>query len=153
MISSQEELFRRLATLKLPKGAFIIAGSAPLLLHGIRACSGDIDVVVKPAFWPEAEKLGSTTMADYSFARMVYLEESQIQLLDRWFYPELWKDFDDLLLHTEVEYGYRFLTLESTLAWKEYTKRAKDLKDIADIEQYITQHESEFVPAVRRSRR
>ena len=155
MISSKAELFRRLAklTLKLPKDEFIIAGSAPLLLRGIRPCSGDIDVVVKPSSWSKVEKLGATTIAEYSSARMIYLDESQVQLLDRWFYPELWKDFDDLSLSTEPERGYHFLTLESTLAWKEYTKREKDLEDITFIARYITEHEAPVVvPAGRRSR-
>jgi hypothetical protein len=154
VISSIAELFRRLATLELSKDEIIVAGSAPMLLRHLRPCTRDIDVVVHPDSWPLVEKLGPTTIADYASARMVYLDDRQIQLLDGWFYPKLWNNFNDLFTSSRPVRGYHFLTLESTLAWKEYLKRDKDLKDIELIEQYLAaEHESRVAVPIRRVRR
>lgn len=55
----EQPLFRSLASLDLPADDFIIAGSGPMLAHGIRSTLGDLDVVARGAAWDKALTLGT----------------------------------------------------------------------------------------------
>jgi hypothetical protein len=132
---SRVDLFDRLARLDLPAADFVVAGSAPLLLHGLREHIHDIDVVVRPGAWAKAERLGSVHEAPYEGAHAIYLDHGLIQILDQWF-PSLWEPAE-LSASTDRVGAYRFLSLPATLVWKRYLHRPQDLRDAKAIESYL----------------
>lgn len=135
MLASREALFDTLTRLDLPATEFVVAGSAPLLLRGLRHRINDVDVVVRPRSWARAERLGPSADALYSGAREIRLAQGTLHVLDRWF-PELW-DLDEIFASTDVVGTYRFLSLEATLTWKRYLARPSDLRDVKAIERFL----------------
>jgi hypothetical protein len=135
VLASREALFDTLTRLDLPVTEFVVAGSAPLLLHRLRRRINDVDVVVRPRSWARAEALGPSSPALYSGAREIRLAQGNLHVLDRWF-PELW-DLDEVFASTDVVGTYRFLTLEATLLWKRHLARTQDLRDVGAVERFL----------------
>lgn len=127
-------LIRQVLSLGLPAEDFALAGSAPLLAHGMRAELGDVDVVARGRAWEAAQTLGRTVRAR-SGGRMVSMAKGRIEIFDSWFPPEL--PVDGLIRDSDVIDGIRFVSLRDTLLWKRYLNRDKDKEDIRLLEAYF----------------
>jgi hypothetical protein len=136
VLASRADLFDTLTRLDLPTTEFVVAGSAPLLLKGLRQRITDVDVVVRAGSWEKAEQLGESSAARFDGAREIHLADGKLHVLDRWF-PSLW-DAEEVFASTVRVGSYRFLTLPATLTWKRHLGRPKDLRDIKQIEGFLT---------------
>ncbi|MCC3652745.1 hypothetical protein LIX60_14995 [Streptomyces sp. S07_1.15] len=119
--------FRELTSLRLPAEDYVIAGSAPMLAHGIKREIGDIDVVARGEAWKIALGLGRVSKSPLGPAQRVVLFGGDIEVLDGWF------DYPVDLLINEADYfeGVRFLPLARTMEWKRTLDREVDREDIA----------------------
>ena len=127
-------LIRQVLNLGLPAEDFALAGSAPLLAHGMRAELGDVDVVARGRAWQTAQTLGKTVRAR-SGGKVVRISGGRIEIFDNWFPPEL--PVDALIRDADVIDGIRFVSLRDTLVWKRYLNRDKDKEDIRLLEAYF----------------
>ncbi|MER6784411.1 hypothetical protein ABT330_07230 [Streptomyces sp. NPDC000658] len=127
------EHFLRLRGLGLPHDDFVVAGSAPLFVRGLRERVSDLDVVARGAAWRQARTLSTPVPAPYGRGTVlsVGLPDQRIEILDAWF-PKLFGTVDLLIENAEVIEGIRFLSLSDTLRWKDELRRPKDIRDLAE---------------------
>lgn len=128
-------LVREFLSYDLDPDDYVIAGSGPLLAHGIREQISDLDVIARGAAWERACALGRRQVAPFGGAMAVYLLDGAIEVLDGWF-PGRWS-VDRLIDEAEVIEGIRFLSLRLTLEWKRLLRRDKDSADIVALERRL----------------
>lgn len=136
-------LIHDVLNLGLPAEDYALAGSAPLLAHGLRGELGDVDVVARGRAWDLAQLFGRPVRAR-SGGKMVRLSGGRIEIFDSWFPEEL--TVDALIRRADVIEGIRFVSLRDTLAWKRYLNRDKDKDDIRLIEAYFRDHYADAAP-------
>ncbi|MFC6093343.1 hypothetical protein [Saccharothrix lopnurensis] len=121
-------LFAYLRALQFPPREFLVAGSAPLMVHGFRESIADLDVVARGSAWVTAQGLGDAQPAPYQGCRSVKLFDGAVEVLDRWF-PEQYS-LDEVFARAENIDGFNFMTVAETLTWKRQLRRPKDLADV-----------------------
>jgi hypothetical protein len=130
---SEHPLFQQLARLELPIAHFVIAGSGPMLAYGLRDHIHDLDIVARKDAWDRAVSMGEAVPAPYAGARIVYLCDSAIEVIDRWFQ---W-DADELIKSAEFIESLPFVPLRITLEWKRELNRPSDRHDIQVLERVL----------------
>jgi hypothetical protein len=128
-------LVREFLSYDLDPDDYVIAGSGPLLAHGMRAQISDLDVIARGAAWERAVALGERRRPPFGDVSAVYLLDGAVEVLDGWF-PERWS-VDRLIDGADVIEGIRFLPLRLTLEWKTLLGREKDRADIAALERRL----------------
>ena len=123
------ERLKDLERLNLPKDQYLIWGSGPLAIRGLRE-GKDIDLIVSNQLWQHLVK-------DYTL-----LSKNMIRIGD----IEIWNDclnltskIDEMISHPDVIEGFPFMTLTDTIEWKKLMGREKDHKDITLIKNYWLQ--------------
>ena len=101
-----------LSKYNLPKNKYAIFGSAPLLVKGMINDINDLDVIVKPKYWPFGEEDSHRT--------------KEIEFFKSW--PGF--NVNDLINNHSFNYkGFKFINPDKVLDYKKELKRDKD-KDI-----------------------
>ena len=104
-----------LSKYNLPKNKYAIFGSTPLLVKGMINDINDLDVIVKPKYWPFGEKDSHRT--------------EEIEFFKSW--PGF--NVNDLINNHSFNYkGFKFINPDKVLEYKKELKRDKD-KDIWDL--------------------
>jgi hypothetical protein len=129
-------IVRDFLNVDLDPAHYVIAGSGPLLAHGIRHQISDLDVIARGAAWDQAATIGKRREAPFGGVNAVYLLDGTIEVLDGWF-PDRWS-VDRLIDEADVIEGVRFLSLPLTLEWKRLLGREKDRADIAALERRLS---------------
>jgi hypothetical protein len=133
---SEHRLVRRLLLLGLDRRHFVVFGSGPLLLHGLRDV-GDLDIVARGPAWGRASELGQRVVASLNGAPMRHFWGGKIEVTQGWISPE-W-DVDELIDRADLVEGIRFARLDAVLAYKRFLRRDKDIRDISAIEGHTCQ--------------
>ncbi|MGW1785717.1 hypothetical protein ACWCQQ_42545 [Streptomyces sp. NPDC002143] len=134
------EHFDELESLKLANDDFVVAGSAPLFIRGLRDHVTDLDIVTREAGWKHAvsraraQCLPGPEPAPHGDALSLYFCGTRIEVLNAWF-PSLLGSVDHLIRTAEVVDGIRFLSLDDTLQWKRRLNRPKDRQDVRRVEE------------------
>jgi hypothetical protein len=136
-------LLRRLITMGLQTGDFVVFGSAPLLVHGIRADVRDIDIVARGAAWQQARATGVAAVGPITGSPMAYFWGGRIEVSPQWTSPN-W-DVDLLIHNADAVQGVRFARLQDVLAHKRALGRKKDEADIAAIELHLLGPHKPFI--------
>lgn len=129
------KFIRELVALNLEPDQFVIFGSAPLLVHGLRTTIRDIDVVARGEVMAWARQTGTRGVGAYSGDPVWQLSGGRLQFSAGWI-TSLWSS-DDLIERAEVIDGLRFARLRDVLQYKMELYRPKDLVDIARIRAYL----------------
>ncbi|MEV5957679.1 hypothetical protein AB0M11_28595 [Streptomyces sp. NPDC051987] len=132
---NKHPLIEKLRSLQLPLSDFVVAGSGPLLAHGLREDVGDLDVVARGAAWKLALDLADPVLAPSGHGQMVLLFEGSIEVFDRWL-PD-GKSPDELIADAEIIEGIPFCSLRDVFDWKVRSGRCKDRLDIELIKGYL----------------
>ncbi|MGW2572310.1 hypothetical protein [Streptomyces sp. NPDC001537] len=133
---SEHPLIEKLRSLQLPSADFVVAGSGPLLAHGLREDVRDLDVVARGAAWRLALDLGDAVLAPSGHGQLVLLFDGSIEVFDRWL-PN-GKSTDELIADAEIIDGLPFCSLRDVLDWKVRSDRIKDRLDIQLIKEYLS---------------
>lgn len=135
MAISEQRLIRLLADLRLPSADFVVAGSGPLLVHGIKPTIHDIDVVARGRAWMRAAQMSKPVRSRSGLGSRISLFNGEVEIFDHWIGGL--SDINAMIDSAEWIDGIPFLSLADTLTWKRGLGRAKDLRDIALIERYL----------------
>ncbi|MGW3565236.1 hypothetical protein ACWDSL_15380 [Streptomyces sp. NPDC000941] len=130
---SEQPLFKKLISLDLPANDFLVAGSGPMLAHGIRSNVGDLDIVARGPAWKKALRLGTPLPAPLGYAEHIVLASGDIEVLNGWFDYDINKLIDE----GETFNGVRFAPLPRVMEWKSRLNREKDRDDIEVISRYL----------------
>ncbi|CAM5427647.1 MULTISPECIES: hypothetical protein [Streptomyces] len=128
-------LIRELCSLKLPTADYVVAGSGPLLAHGLRSVVHDLDVVARGDAWEAVLRLGDPEVPPSGFGRLVSLFDGDIEVFDRWLPGS--PDPDRMIESAELVEGIPFSPLYEVLTWKERLGRRKDQEDVKLIRDYL----------------
>jgi hypothetical protein len=121
-------LFHVLEELAIEPHEFVIFGSGPLLVHGIRTQIRDLDVVAHGSAWKRASAVGESGRGTVTGDPSVHLLDGRIQFHQRWI-SKRW-DTEELISRAVVIGGLRFAPLPDVLAYKRMLRRGKDIIDI-----------------------
>ncbi|TMQ84370.1 hypothetical protein ETD83_40895 [Actinomadura soli] len=140
MIESIGKLLAVVSELDLPVDDFLIAGSAPLLVHGLRDQIQDLDLVARGSAWEKIVRTHSPIKAPFDDALKVdwRFEDTSIEVLNCWFPARFGWTVDYLISSADVIEGVNFMSLQLTLIWKNYLSRDKDTADVSIIRRYLS---------------
>lgn len=128
-----KKIFEQVKKLNLPKGKYVIFGSAPMGIRGIRDCH-DLDIVVLEEVLEEIKKKPDWKVKNFENGRQTFVFED-IELWKDW-WPGQW-DTEDLIKRADIIDDLPFATLEDVLRWKKIFGRKKDWQDIQLIKKYL----------------
>lgn len=129
------KFINELVALNLDPDQFVIFGSSPLLVHGLRATVHDLDVVARGEVMAWVRQTGTPDVGTYSGDPVWHLCRGRLQFSAGWI-TSLWSP-DDLIDSAEIIGGLRFARLRDVLQYKMELRRPKDLVDIARIQAYL----------------
>ena len=128
-------LVRKLLSLGLPPSDYVVAGSGPLLAHGLRSEVTDLDVVARGEAWKIAMSIADPTPPPSGHGLRVVIFDGGIEVFDRWLPGTA--DADELIDGAELIQGIPFCPLSVVLAWKRRSDREKDQADIKAIQDFL----------------
>lgn len=131
------EIIKKVKALNLPSDQYVVFGSGPLAIHGIRK-SRDVDLFVTTALYEQLKKEGwvekEWELGGY------YLSKDEYEIDDTWEYGEYHPTPEQIIAIAEVVDGVPFAPLREVLKWKQAFGREKDLADVVLIEKYLKEH-------------
>jgi hypothetical protein len=132
-------MFEALEALDLSRPDFVVAGSAPLLVHDLRSTIHDLDIIARGPAWEKAKQHRRVEQAPYDGVSVVQHSHKglSIEVLDGWFPVTLGWDVAHLIEKSEKIRGINFLPLDLTLTWKTALNRDKDLADIRRLRDHL----------------
>ncbi|WP_405685312.1 hypothetical protein [Streptomyces sp. NBC_00057] len=132
---TEHPFLRKLLSLNLALGDYVVAGSGPMLAHGLRETVGDLDVVARGAAWKAAVSLAEPVPAPSGHGRMVLLFGGCLEVFDRWLPGSA--EPDELIEAAEFIQGIPFCPLLEVAVWKKRSNRRKDREDLLLIQNYL----------------
>jgi len=122
-----KKLLTELAKLNLPKDQFVVYGSGPMGIRGIRKIK-DLDLVVSKGLWKKlAEKYPSEV------GNKLRINLGKIEILDK---PVV-GTVESLIKEADIIGGIRYVKLETLIKLKRKMGREKDFRDIKLIKNYL----------------
>ena len=125
-----QKLLDELEKLNLAADSYVIFGSGPMVVRGLKK-AGDLDIIVKKNVWDRL-----------AIEHGVYDQQKgwivigDIDVFYDW--EPLLHDVDLLFETAEMINGHPYVRLEHVLEWKKLFGREKDLKDVEIIKHFIT---------------
>ncbi|MDO0926243.1 hypothetical protein QQY24_12685 [Streptomyces sp. TG1A-8] len=113
---------------------YVVAGSGPLLAHGLRDVVDDLDIVARGAARKTVLELGDPQVPPSGHGSMVTLFAGDLEIFDRWL-PDS-PGPDRMIEAAECAQGIPFSPLSGVLTWKERLGGQKDQDDIELIRDY-----------------
>ncbi|MEV8453616.1 hypothetical protein AB0467_13560 [Streptomyces sp. NPDC052095] len=140
MCLTAHPLIRRLLSLDLAVRDYVVAGSGPLLAHGIRESVGDLDIVARGAAWRTVTRLSEPVPALSGHGSTVKLFDGSLEFFDRWLPGG--SGTDALIEGAELIRGIPFCPLPEVFAWKQRAGRPKDREDLALLRSHFERERS-----------
>lgn len=131
LLMTPKQIVKQIKDLNLPKGEYIVFGSGPLCLHGIRDCR-DIDLFVSPRIYRELKAAGWKEKTEFTA-----LEKEPFEAAPDWDFGPYNPSLKELLARADIFDGIPFASLPDVIAWKKAFGREKDKVDIELIETYL----------------
>jgi len=131
-----QELFKKIREIGLLLGEYVIFGSGPMCILGLKECH-DLDILVIEDVFEEYKKKPDWKFVEFerNGRQVEFLEKENIELYKNWG-PGKWDD-EKLIKEAELIDGLPFVKLEYVIKWKKISGREKDLNDIELIKEYL----------------
>ncbi len=133
---TSKEIISKVAGLNLPKNSYVVFGSCPLALAGIRE-SQDIDMLVSKELFYQLQKNGWKLA--HKGPKDNPLTHGDFEAHFRWNFSSYTPTLEHLLLTADIVDGIAFASLDEVRKWKLASGRPKDLKDIELIDKHLKQ--------------
>jgi hypothetical protein len=130
---TKEEIVSKVKSLNLPKGSYIVFGSCPMAIAGIRE-AGDIDFLVSTELFEQLERSGWKQIEKTPNDKSLVKDDFEAHI--NWDFSSYKPTLEHLLESGDIVDGVPFASLSEVLNWKIAFGRPKDLKDIKLINQY-----------------
>lgn len=130
----KDELLSKVKALQLPAGSYIVFGSCPLALLGLREAN-DIDMVVSAECHDLLRSKGWQERVKSPDDRPLVHDVFEVHT--RWAFGAENATLEELLADAQVIDGVPFASLEAVQKWKAASGRPKDLRDLELIASYL----------------
>ena len=131
---TKQEIIAKVTALNFPKGSYVVFGSGPLALHGVREAN-DIDLLVSKELFAELKKAGwqliDKGLNDNPLVRDVFEAHTN------WSFSPYNPTLEHLLANAMVMDGIPFASLEEVRKWKIASGGSKHLHDVSLIDAYL----------------
>lgn len=132
---TKKDIITKVKALKLPKDSYIVFGSCPLAILGIREVN-DIDLLVSPGIYKKLKTDGWQKV--YKGPNDTPLTSGIFEAHDNWNFSSQYNPTLKNLLSTAlVVEDTPFASLDEVRKWKVSSGRPKDLADIKLIDHYL----------------
>ena len=126
----------KLKAMNLSKEDFVIYGSAPMVLRGLKEKNHDLDVLVKDNLWEKLSvKYPNNINGDYLDVDGISFTHTSKGFLD---------NMDEVMQNSDLIDGYHILSLAETKKWKEKVGGEKHLQDVKVIDEYFSRLEKKL---------
>ena len=129
----KEEIISNVKTLNLPPNSYIVFGSCPLAIAGLRKAK-DIDLLVSRKVFEKLKRDGWQEMRKSPNDKPLVL--GVFEAHKNWNFSSYSPTLKHLLASATVIDGIPFASLEEVKKWKKASGRPKDLADIELINKY-----------------
>lgn len=130
-----QDITRKVKKLGLANGSYVVFGSCPMAVAGIRE-SSDIDLLVSEAVFEDLKKQGWQTL--HKDKNDKPLVKGDFDVHTNWDFSSYAPTLKHLLASATVVDGVPFASLEEVRKWKVSSGRPKDLADIKLIDGYLS---------------
>ena len=125
-----------LEEMNISKDDFVIYGSAPLVLRGLKEKNNDLDILTTESLWDRLKvEYPNNMQGDYIEVNGVSFTHNPNGFFD---------STDEAIRKADVIDGYHVMNLTETVKWKEKTGVTKHLEDAGRIKSYLSQIESKL---------
>lgn len=122
-----------LKELNIPKDDFVIYGSAPMVLRGLKEKNNDLDVLVRDSLWDMLSvKYPNNVKGDYIDINGVSFTHTDKNFLG---------NIDEVIKNSDIIDGYHILSILETKRWKEKVGGERHLADARIIDEYLAKVE------------
>lgn len=128
------EIVAAVKELSLPDDSFVVFGSCPMALAGLRE-AGDIDLLVSEAVYADLQNRGWKVLVKGDKDRPV--THGPFEAHSSWAFSSHNPSLAQLLETATVVSGVPFASLAHVKKWKQSSGRPKDLVDIQMIDAYL----------------
>lgn len=124
---TKEEIIIKVKSLNFPKNSYVVFGSGPLAVAGLREVN-DIDLLVSKDLYNKLKTSGWEQTVKGPKDRP--LTRGVFEAHDSWDFSAYSPSLEDLLKQATVVDGVPFASLEDVQKWKTASGRPKDLTDL-----------------------
>jgi hypothetical protein len=121
---------------------FIIVGSGPMVIRGLKELN-DIDIVVSKELFNECKKDDKWKQISWTYPDhigQIYLESNPFELYLDVNCGSFNPTFEELMERSDLIEGIHFTSMKDVLQFKKAYNRPKHEKDIKIIEEYLLSH-------------
>lgn len=130
------KLLEKFNKLDLPRDQYVIFGSGPLVIRGIRE-GEDLDVIVYDELFSELKERYSE---ESKHEDKIVLEGGDIEIFPA--RGSIVDKAEESIKGADVIEGFRFMNLNDLIRWKTKLGRPKDHRDIELIKNYLKKYNS-----------
>src|SRR3989344_983650 len=131
---TKEEIITKVKGLNMPRGSYVVFGSGPLVVAGIRLAQ-DIDLYVTKEV--QKQKLKEGWHFVNKGGKDIPLTHDVFEMHTNWDFSSYNPSLADLLSTAAIVDGVAFVSLDEVRKWKVVSARPKDLADIILIDGYF----------------
>lgn len=131
---TKNDVIAKVKSLNFPKGSYVVYGSAPFAVLGIREVN-DIDLLVSPELYEKLEKSGWKKVNKGPNDTPVTYDIFEAH--PNWEFSPYAPTLSELLKRAFYIDGIPFASLEDVRKWKESSARPKDMVDLKLIDDYL----------------
>lgn len=131
---TKEEIVSKVKSLNLPLGSYIVFGSCPMAIAGIREAV-DIDFLVSETLFEELRKNGWRQIEKST--RDKSLIKDNFEAHSNWDFKSYKPTLKHILESADIVEDVPFASLSEVLKWKTASGRPKDLIDLKLINEYL----------------
>jgi hypothetical protein len=133
----KEEIISKVKALSFPEGEYVVFGSCPLAVAGIREAN-DIDMLISPALYAQLEKAGWQQLDKGEDDKP--LTHDVFEVHENWNFSTYAPTLDDLKADANIVDGVPFASLAHVRKWKDAWGRPKDMEDVRMIDEYLSKN-------------
>jgi hypothetical protein len=132
---TRDEIIIKIKALQLPLGGYVVFGSSPLAVAGLRE-SDDIDMLVSEEVYASLQQAGWQQIdKGYGDEPLTY---DVFEADKTWNFTSYSPKLEHLLKTADIIDGVPFASLEEVRKWKSTSGRPKDSHDVELIDAYLS---------------